>query len=158
MKYFTLVLAGTALTAAVACAAEPSLAEKVERAHGIHAWWGTQVLQARVEITFGDKKMIDGTAYFESNGPRARLDLASGERIVFDGSTCWVSPADATVPMARFHVLTWPWFIAAPFKVRGEGTQLEPFEKVPWEGKTYWGALQTFEPGEGDYPEDWYYL
>ena len=134
------------------------VAEKLEAAHGLKKWWLTEVFRADIELRFGGQKMIDGTVYVETNGPRARLDLTSGERIVFDGNTCWVSPADSKFPQPRFHVLTWPWFISAPFKVRGDGTQLTAFNKVKWGNKDYWATIQTFDINSGDAPKDWYYL
>ncbi len=160
--------------AAIAPGQPPAdLARQVERAHGIGAWWKTRVLQADLRVEFGGKTIIEGVMTFETNGPKARLDLKSGASAVFDGKTCWVGPGDAKFERARFHVLTWPWFAWAPFKLRGESTRLSDWQSVTWPAtrgdstsesstsattSTYWTSKQTFAPGTGDAPDDWYYL
>ncbi len=130
----------------------------VDRAHGLDRWVDSRMLQAELDIEFGGDTVVAGVISFETNGPRARLDLNAGGTVVFDGVTCWVSPADLKFAMPRFHVLTWPWFIAAPFKIRGHGTFLTDFKISEWGKYTYWSATQTFSPTAGDTPDDWYFL
>lgn len=132
------------------------VAARVEAAHGLAAWWRTEVLRADVLIEFGGRTVVDGRMTFETNGPRARLDVRDGGSVVYDGATCWATPDGP--PNARFHVLTWSWFLAAPLKIRGHGSLLAPFETMTWEGTTHHVARQTFQADTGDTPEDWYDL
>lgn len=127
-----------------------------QTAHGLEAWWGKDIVQADVEIIFGGNVAVDGTFIFEAHGPKARYDRKDGVSITFDGNTAWITPPDANANRGRFHVLTWPWFIMAPFKMEGEGIQLSEYETLKSEGKTYFGLKQTFDSGMGDAPEDWY--
>lgn len=106
---------------------------------------------------FGGKEILNGTLSFETNGGRTRLDLDSGV-IVFDGKTVFVSPASATIPRSRFHSLTWSWFLAAPFKIAGTGTNLSSFKEKSLPNGRFLTSRQTFESGEGDTPDDWYQL
>lgn len=155
MSLFRLVIFGVAFGVASA----PSHADDVhdiERAHGLAAWWSTDVLRADVTITFGGNTAVDGTMTFETNGPRARLDLARGGTILYDGETCWLSPATLEMPRARFHVLTWMWFTAAPFKLGGEGVHLAVSDAERPTTGSYFFAHQTFASDAGDTPDDWY--
>lgn len=132
------------------------IAEKAQAAHGLRAWWGKEVAVADVEIIFGGKVAVDGIFTFEAHGPRARYDRKDGATIIFDGKTAWVSPADAEAPRGRFHVLTWPWFVMAPFKMQGDGIQLSDAQENMVAGKSYSSVLQTFGEDMGDTPDDWY--
>ena len=125
-------------------------------AHGLRAWWGKEVVVADVEIIFGGNTIVDGTFAFEAHGPRARYDRKDGVSIIFDGQTAWVTPAAAAAPKGRFHVLTWPWFIMAPFKMQGDGINLTDMKMAEVEGNAYNTVLQTFGEDMGDTPDDWY--
>ena len=146
--------------ALAACAEERAARDpwpvQVERAHGVEAWRRTRALRADVRVTFGDRKIVDHTFTFETNGPRARMESRADGVVIFDGKTAWASGKLATDPMARFHVLTWPWFIAAPFTLTG--SRLSDVETRSFGGREYESALQTFAPGDGDTPDDWYRL
>ena len=132
------------------------IASEAQYQHGLRAWWGKEVVVADVEIVFGDKAIVDGTFTFEAHGPRARYDRKDGATIIFDGKTAWVSPADAVAPKGRFHVLTWPWFIMAPFKMQGDGIHLSDLQYHEVQGQSYATVLQTFGENMGDTPDDWY--
>lgn len=127
-----------------------------QEAHGLHAWWGKEVVLADAEITFGGNTIVDGTFSFEAHGPRVRYGRQDGVSIIFDGQTAWVTPADAVAPKGRFHVLTWPWFMMAPFKMQGDGINLTDMQTAEMEGKSYNTVLQTFGEDMGDTPDDWY--
>lgn len=138
------------------CMQKHGVAENLEEAHGLDQWWQTEALQADLLLTFGSNPPLVGTVYFETNGPRARFDVKDGPRIYYDGTTAFISPADAEFQRARFHVLTWPWFVAAPFKLKGVGSDLTPFKTVALQGENHWNARQTFAADQGDTPDDWY--
>ncbi len=133
-----------------------SVATEAQKAHGLHAWWGKEVVVADVEIIFGGNAIVEGTFTFEAHGPRSRYDRKDGVSIIFDGKTAWVTPADAVAPKGRFHVLTWSWFMMAPFKMQGDGIQLSDLQYEQVEGKSYATVLQTFGEDMGDTPDDWY--
>ena len=133
-------------------------ADSIETAHGKRAWYAQQAVQAKVKVTFGGTTMIDGTMLFTPSVGRARIDQADGTSIVFDGSRAWVSPASSPLEMARFHVLTWPYFLAAPFKLNDPGTNLEPLGELPLQDTAHGAARLSFDPGTGDAPDDWYIL
>ncbi len=132
------------------------VAEATQEAHNLKAWWGKEVVSADVEVVFGGQKKVDGTFIFEAHGPLARYDREDGVSVIYDGKTAWVTPASAEAPMGRFHVLTWPWFIMAPFKMKGEGIQLSGLQGAQVDGEHYLSLLQTFGSDMGDTPDDWY--
>ncbi len=121
---------------------------------GIEAWRSKQLVQAEVKIIFGGKTNMDATFTFEANGPRAKMVTKDGKTVVYDGKTAWTTGQPD--PKDRFHVLTWPWFIMAPFKMQGEGITLEELETGDIRGVSYVTIKQTFGQDMGDAPDDWY--
>lgn len=132
------------------------IAETTQLEHGLHSWWEKEVVSADVEIVFGGNVAVEGRFTFEAHGPKARFDRPDGATVYYDGLTAWIYPANAADGRGRFHVLTWPWFIMAPFKMQGDGIELSDPETVMVDGQAYQTLLQTFESGTGDTPDDWY--
>lgn len=131
----------------------------IEAAHGAEAWRSHQAVSARIKVTFGGKDMLDGRFVFDTPVGRSRLETSDGAAVVFDGSTAWVTPADSPMgPMARFHVLTWPYFLAAPFKLGDPGANLTPTTWVKQGDAWVATSRMTFDVGTGDAPDDWYVL
>jgi hypothetical protein len=133
-----------------------AFAEPIEAAHGAEAWRAAAAVSADVTVTFGGQTAVDGRFLVTPAVGRSRLELADGTVAVFDGERAWVSPASAELPQARFHLLTWPYFLAAPFKLRDPGTHLEDLGTRPLDGVEHPAARLTFDPGVGDSPDDWY--
>jgi hypothetical protein len=133
-----------------------AFAGPIEEAQGARAWAAAEAVSADVTVTFGGRQALDGRMLFTPEVGRSRLELADGTVAVFDGERAWVSPASAELPRARFHLLTWPYFLAAPFKLRDPGTHLEDLGTRPLGGEPHPAARLTFEPGVGDSPNDWY--
>src|SRR5690606_27667701 len=108
-------------------------------------------------VEFGGALAIDGTMTFEPSVGRSRIENHDGTVMVFDGRRAWVAAGSAPIPMARFHLLTWPYFMAVPFKLRDGGARVEPVDPrhAPVDKPV---AKLTFKPGTGDAPEDWYLL
>lgn len=132
-------------------------AEGIEQAHGKTALERQQAVQARLTVEFGGQKMVEGTLLSDTAGGKVRIDLDNGTQFVFDGSEAWTSPADSTVQGGRFHVLTWSYFLLAPFKLQDPGAHLEDLGKRPFrDGKSLPAAKLTFGSGVGDSPDDWY--
>lgn len=130
-----------------------------EAAHGLPAYQAQTDLRAHVTIQRGDAVMVDADFHFQCHGDRA-LMLADGgaKRVVHTGSDCYVLPAAGANPGDRFQVWTWPWFIIAPFKMRGDGIRLSDYRRIEMDGVMYHTMKQTFAAGEGDADEDWYRL
>jgi hypothetical protein len=131
-------------------------AAPIERAHGRDAWLAQPALAAHLEVDFGGSTILKGEMLFTTDMARSRIDTTAGPAVIWDGATAWVAPGDAELPMARFHVLTWPYFVLAPLKLRDPGTRLERLGERQLEGGAFDTARLTFAPGVGDTPEDWY--
>lgn len=132
-------------------------ARAIEEAHGLDAWSSKDAVSARIQLTFGGNQALDGRMIFTPDMTKARLDQGEAS-VIWDGETAWVTPADAEFPRARFHVLTWPYFLAAPMKLRDPGTRLELLGAKAVDAKLHDAARLTFEEGVGDTPDDWYIL
>lgn len=132
-------------------------AQKVEAAHNADAWRAGDVLRTDITVAFSGGVPVDGTLYMETSGDeRVRLELKDGSMLVWDGQDAWLSPADSTFEGGRFHVLTWSYFIALPYKLRDPGTRLTDDGTVTLEGRTLDSGYLAFGPDVGDSPDDWY--
>ena len=153
-----LVLASFALGAETAPATAPDrFARRIEQAHGRAAWDTKAALHARFELHFGGEHRFDATIWMRPDTSGVRLAVDGGPTIVFDGESAWVAPADTGFDRPRFHVLTWPYFIAAPFKLRDPGTRLADLGRRPLRADRRLPAAKlTFASGVGDTPDDWY--
>ncbi len=134
-------------------------ADKIGRAHGVEAYRTHSALQADITVTFGGNTALAGTMTFDTPVGRSRIETGDGAVMVLDGEDAWIAPADAPVPpgMARFHLLTWPYFAAAPFKLADPGTTLVDAGPKPLDAHHILPAgMLTFDAGTGDSPDDWY--
>lgn len=160
MRNMLIVLSLVAATAPLR--AEPMSAaafvEAVEQAHGEAAWDRQPAFTCTMTVQFMGTTVIDGTVTFDTPVGKTRIDQRGGTSLVFDGKDAWVSPADAAFDNARFHVLTWPYFAAAPFKLDDPGATVTVEKARMLAGKPHPTARLTFDPGTGDAPDDWYLL
>ena len=149
--FTTLVVVGLASVAGA-----DDLTHRIEAAHGARRLRARAALQARVMISFGDRTVLAGTMLFDTSGGRCRIETDDGRLLVFDGDHAWVAPPGARLERARFHLLTWPYFVLAPFKLRDPGTRLglEPGAQV--DGRPVESFRLEFDAGVGDTPDDWY--
>ncbi len=141
-----------------ACRSTPppaDFAARIERAHNLTGWRAHQALQVRVQLESGGQTRFDAVFVFDTPLGKSRFTTEAAEA-VFDGRTAWVTPSDAELPRARFQLLTWPYFIAAPMKLSDPGTHLSPLGDRPFDGLPLPAAKLTFDNGVGDTPEDWY--
>jgi hypothetical protein len=136
--------------------AAESFAEAIAKAHARDVWAAKDAIRSDIVVRFGEDTILEGRMLSTTSMSRTRLDLASGAVAIWDGETAWVSPPDAAIEQARFHVLTWPYFLSAPMKLQDPGTRLEPLGQKPLRGESHETARLTFEPGVGDTPDDWY--
>lgn len=133
-----------------------AFAGPIEEAHGAEAWHRAEAVTAEAALDFAGNRVFEATMTFTPNMERVRIDRADDARIYWADGTARVSPADAEYPRARFHVLTWPYFLAAPMKLRDPGTHLESLGPREMDGTSYDTARLTFDSGVGDSPDDWY--
>lgn len=135
------------------------LAPAIAAAHGGEAYRARDAVAADFELDFPGMFAMSGKIVFDTPAGRSQITTDDGVVITFDGETCSVSPADAPLPpgMARFHALTWPYFVAAPFKLGDPGAHLTDAGPLPWDDGNARPALElTFGDGVGDAPDDWY--
>lgn len=137
---------------------EDAFAAAIETAHGLEAWRERPVFASGIDLDFGGQGAIVGEVRFPTDLSASRIDLENGTSVVYDGESVWVAPAESPVPQARFHALTWPYFLAAPMKIRDPGTHLELLGTRNFRGREVEVARLTFDSGVGDTPEDWYVL
>ena len=132
------------------------LARRIESAHGLESWRNHDVVASDITVSFGPNPMLEGVMLYDPAGGRVRIERTDGTVLIFDGGQAWISPSSAEAPMARFHLLTWPYFMAAPYKLRDPGTRLTPFGRHQIDGAEHVTAMLTFDAGVGDSPDDWY--
>ena len=135
----------------------------IESAHNKAAYAQHQAWVADLVGEFGGNTLVDGRLTMDTPGGKTRIELTGGAHegdvMVFDGSEAWLAPADSEFGGARFHVLTWSYFLAAPMKLSDEGTHVEPEGELPFQGgRELEAAKLTFGDGVGDSPDDWYIL
>lgn len=151
------------LAAGLLLLASPSMAaefvESVEAAQGKASYDSHSALHADLTVEFGGKTVIDGELTMDTPGGKVRLAQNTGALAIFDGTDAWLAPADAEFPGARFHVLTWSYFLAVPMKLSDPGTHVEALGRLPLvDGQATETAKLTFGDGVGDTPDDWYIL
>jgi hypothetical protein len=148
--------AGPAPSAAPSPPPALALAQGIEAAHGREAWRGHEALRARIVVSFGGKTILSGRMLMRTDLSGTRLELDSGGVAVWDGRAAWISPGPSALASARFHVLTWPYFLAVPMKLRDPGSSLSWVGERSILGRVHDTARLSFAPGVGDAPEDWY--
>lgn len=150
-------LAAGALAGQGVSASPEKFLESVESAHNADAWYDAAGIRTDVKVVFGGATRINGTMTFDCWLGKARIDQYDGRSVVFDGDTAWVSPASADFPRARFDVITWPYFLAAPMKLGDPGANLSEHKTLPMRGGDAQETMKlTFGDGVGDAPDDWY--
>lgn len=157
---FPALTAATCLAVSIA-AAHPTL-ERIESTHNAPAWFDAGMIEADVQIRFGGSDRVVGTMMMDPYLAVARIEFADGRVYVFDGETAWAKGEDVDPTAARFDVLTWPYFLAAPFKLRDPGTRFDTAHRIAATSMTCHGEEMdftgklTFDAGVGDAPDDWY--
>ncbi|MEM7548680.1 MAG: heat-shock protein Hsp90 [Bacteroidota bacterium] len=132
----------------------------IEEKHGAQIWNTKEAVKLDLIVEFGGNTLIDGTLSMLTSTGKTRIDQKDSLNTVaiFDGENSFVSPAASSFAGARFHLLTWPYFLAAPFKLNDPGTELEETGNKDMFGREVPSAKLTFESGIGDTPDDWYVL
>ena len=145
------------LLSSPALAGGASFAKPIEKAHDAKAWYAKDAFEAGIAVEFGGQQALAGTLLTDPSVGHVRIEMPDGTVVVHNPEGVWKAPADSAFQGARFHILTWPYFLAAPMKLQDPGTQLEKLGKLPFEdGKKLAAARLTFDSGVGDTPDDWY--
>ena len=134
-------------------------APAIAATHGGDLYAAHAAVSADFDLAFEGMFEMKGHIVFDTPAGRSKITLDNGTTITFDGESATVSPADAPLPagMGRFHALTWPYFMAAPFKLGDPGAQLAEVGTQPWdEGNARPAQMLTFGDNVGDAPDDWY--
>ncbi|MEM1446318.1 MAG: hypothetical protein AAGF84_09700 [Planctomycetota bacterium] len=134
----------------------------IEAAHGKDAYDAMgaagKIVMAEFDVDFGGGDLLAGTMWFDTQVGQARMELDNDTVVVFDGEACWVSDDAPEIGKGyRFHALTWPYFLAAPFKLSDPGVTHTEMDAAPLTTTTSSPATKmTFGEGVGDAPDDWY--
>ncbi|MGB6154189.1 MAG: hypothetical protein WBG48_19555 [Pricia sp.] len=84
----------------------------------------------------------------------------STQQYGWNGKDAWLKAKDSNVfnYNTRFWSLTPYFFMAQPFVLEGEGTNLELQDQVEFKNNRYDVVKVTFDSGTGDAPDDYYVL
>ncbi len=131
--------------------------DRVMQAHNSRAWRAHPAFSCNIRVEFGGLVMLQGSMLVDTSKDRVRLDLQDGTKLVWDGETAWVSPADAAIESPRYHLRTWPFFLKAPFALRDAGVKIEKRTPKMLDGRMCNQFKITFdESAKRDTPEDWF--
>jgi len=136
----------------------PAFAQPIEAAHGAETFRRQDGLRFEFALRYGDDTELLVEVVMKTDMSRIRMQKPDGSKLIWDGKDAYVAPADADWARPRFTVLTWPYFLCAPFKLSDPGTTLEPQGQATLMDSTYSTAKLTFADGVGDSPDDWYLL
>ncbi len=139
---------------------DSSFAGLIEQKHKKHDWYSHASLSCDFTLYFNDKLRTKGKLTMRTHAGMSKLELENGVSLYFDGQDAFVYPDSAEYPgaRARFDVLTWPYFLAAPYKLKDPGAKLEPLANLNLNEQSYEAAKMIFTQAVGDTPEDWYIL
>jgi len=143
------------------CASAPyrhNFVNRMEQAHGREVWSRTEAMTMDIELRFVDQPPLQLSYVFETNGPRIRAETKDNVLLVYDGEEAYIYPAEVEFPRARFHLLSWPWFVVSPMKLRGKDVRLERMSPMLLDGRRHQTMRMMFAPGTGDTPGDRYIL
>lgn len=133
-------------------------AAEIEKAHQANLWNSKKIFKCNLEMYFGGKLRFKGVLYTNPSATKSRLESEDGKLMVFDGQNAYISPDTSTYTKTRFDVLTWPYFLAAPYKLSDDGTKIETQGVRLLNNVPYDAAKLSFDANIGDTPDDWYIL
>ncbi len=135
-----------------------SFIEPIEAAHGKQTLLTKEVFKCDIRLTTENfaENVFKCQLRMTVTGDKIRMDYEDGSSLYWDGSSAWVYPSACDKEDARFDLLTWSYFILAPFKLRDPGTHMEMISDGFVFGTAYPRAKLTFSGEVGDTPDDWY--
>ncbi|MEQ8909238.1 MAG: DUF6503 family protein [Vicingaceae bacterium] len=131
------------------------LISEVESAHLTEKYSSQEVIQFDMHLIFRGKTRFKGKISMTPNGGLVRME-DSIKTMIWDGQMAYISPDTSSYAKARFDLLTWSYFFAAPYKLNDPGTQKEFLGNKNLNGEKYPAFKLSFEGGVGDSPDDWY--
>ncbi|MCI4667494.1 MAG: hypothetical protein MRZ79_04980 [Bacteroidia bacterium] len=133
-----------------------SFSKKIEAAHNLSGWNEKQALSFDFQLFFGGQERLNAKILMEPDFGRISIKTKDGAEMYYLEDKTYLFPEDAAYKNPRFDVLTWPYFLAVPFKLNDPGTQLASHDSLPLNGKKYQVEKLSFSAGTGDAPDDWY--
>jgi hypothetical protein len=127
----------------------------IESVHQKNIFKSFEVVEFDLNLVFGGKKRFEGRIYIMTDGSKVKMEDGSSTKL-WDGNKAMVLPDTLDNESARFGLLTWSYFFAAPYKLSDPGTNHEFLGQLPLEDSEYSANKLTFGNGVGDTPEDWY--
>lgn len=127
--------------------------QSIEKAHYAERYYAKEVVQFDLDLTFGGKKRFNGTIQMTPSGGLVKM-IDSSKTLIWDGNEAYTS--DSLYTRARFGLLTWSYFFAAPYKLGDPGSNLELLGIKNLNDLEFKAAKLTFGEGVGDTPDDWY--
>ncbi|MEN8817175.1 MAG: DUF6503 family protein [Nonlabens sp.] len=129
----------------------------IENAHQKVTFLKNDAVSYDFKVSFGDNTLFDGKITQKTDGTMIRMDDKDNGVIIFDGNKVYANSADmASNPMTRFHIFTWTYFFAMPYKLNDPGTIWTDEEMLSFANTKYPTSKLTFKEGIGDTSEDWY--
>lgn len=139
-----------------ATAAATAFIEEIKQAHHAPKFFAHSAIAFDLKLSFGGKSRLTGRVTMLTNSTKVKLERNDGATVLFDGEKVYRYPNDTNWPRARFDVLTWMYFFAAPYKLGDPGSQMELLGRFPLDSDTCETGKLTFGDGVGDAPDDWY--
>jgi len=133
----------------------PKIISQIEQAHKREDWYQEELISFDLSLKFGGKQRFKGNIQMTPDGGLVRMEDSS-KVMIWDGEQAWIAPDTIEYQRARFDVLTWSYFFAAPYKFSDPGTNINAIEERPLTGKSYPSFKLTFGENVGDSPDDWY--
>lgn len=134
------------------------LVASLEEAHRADSFHQKKAIAFDLELYFGGEQRLSGRITSMTNSAQVKLARKDGVTVVFDGEKVFQAPDTVDYPSARFDILTWPYFLMAPFKFSDPGTKWKTMADMPLNSSQllYPCGKLTFSEGIGDAPDDWY--
>lgn len=134
----------------------PELVRAAETAHRKESFLDRETVAFDLELNWQGRSPLHATVIQRTNGSRIRIRKENGSDILFDGSACWLAPASAEDPDARFDLFAWHYFFCLPWKLSDPGVRCQPLPDRVFDNALCASARLTFAPGTGDAPNDWF--
>ncbi|HAS41100.1 MAG TPA: hypothetical protein DCS93_11505 [Microscillaceae bacterium] len=136
----------------------------IEAAHNKAAFMQKKAVQFDFGLVFGGKEMMKAKLTLLTNSSKGMIEMANGQKIMFDQSKVFHSADMENTQGVRFNAYTWSYFFMFPFKLSDAGTQWNEYQTDSLSKKDGDSTSQkaydvqklTFAGSTGDSPEDWY--
>lgn len=127
--------------------------QSIENEHNSEVYNSKEIIQFDLNLVFGGKVRFDGSIQMTPNAGMVNMK-DSNKTMIWDGQNAYTS--DSSYSKARFDLLTWSYFFAAPYKLNDKGTIHTILGQKLLNEESFDALKLTFEDGIGDSPEDWY--